>query len=129
MLLYKTKETKQSWTTKDILEKMRECRKAKSNDQAKYKRLGKEIEMDFRRAKDEWWHTKCEKVETLQSQHRTREMHEKIKEVTGQGRKQKGSNFIKDRNGNMLFDENEIKKIWRNILQHYTMMPEETHPL
>ena len=71
------KETKQSWMTKDILEKMRERKKAKSNDQAKYNRLRKEIEMDCRRPKDEWWHTKCEEVETLQSQHKTREMHEK----------------------------------------------------
>ena len=50
----KKKETKQSWMTKNILEKMRERKKAKSNDQAKYNRLRKEIEMDCRRAKDEW---------------------------------------------------------------------------
>ena len=49
----KKKEPKQSWITKDILEKMRERKKAKSNDQAKYNRLRKEVEMDCRRAKDE----------------------------------------------------------------------------
>ena len=43
-------------------------------------------------------------------------MHEKIKEVTGQGRKQKGSNCIKDKSGNMLFDENEIKNIWEEYV-------------
>ena len=72
--------------------------------------------MDCRRARDEWWHTKCEEVETLQSQHRTGEMHEKIKEVTGQGRTQKRGNCIKDKNGNMLFDDNEIKKIWEEYV-------------
>ena len=41
---------------------MRECKKVKSNDQAKYNRLRKEIEMDCRRAKDEWWHTKWGKL-------------------------------------------------------------------
>ena len=101
--------------TKDI-EKMRERETAKSNDQAKYNRLRKEIEMDCRRAEDEWWHTKREEVENLQSQHRTIEMHGKIKEITGQGRKQKGSNCIKEKNGNMLFDENEIKKIWEEYV-------------
>ena len=63
------------------------------------------------------------KVETLQSQHRTREMHEKIKEVTGQGRKQKGNNCIKDKNRNMLFDENEIKKIWE---EYFTTLYNDT---
>ena len=67
MLTCKKKETKQFWMTKDILEKMRERRKAKSNDQAKYNRLTREIEMDCRRAKDEWWHTKYKEAETLQS--------------------------------------------------------------
>ena len=43
-------------------------------------------------------------------------MHENVKEATGQGRKQKGSNSIKDKNGNMLFDENEIKKIWEEYV-------------
>ena len=71
--------------------------------------------MDCRRAKDEWWHTKCEEFETLQSQH-TREMHETIKEVAGQGHIQKGSNCIKDKNRNMLFDENEIKQIWEEYV-------------
>ena len=116
------KETKQSWMTKDILAKMRERKKANSNDQAKYNRLGKEIEMARRRAK-EWWHTKCGEVETLQSQHRTTEMHENIKEVTEQGRKQKGSNCIKDKNGHMLFDENKIKKIWE---EHVTALYKDT---
>ena len=104
--------------TTDILEKMRERKKVKSNDQAKCKRLRKETEMDCRRAKDVWWHRKCEEVENPQSQHRTREMHEKIKEITGQGHKQKGSNCIKVKIENMLFDENEIKikKIWEEYV-------------
>ena len=41
-------------------------------------------------------------------------MHEKIKEVTGQGRKQEGSNCFKDKNGNMVFDENDLKKMWED---------------
>ena len=49
----KKKETKQSWMTKDILEKIKERKKAKSNDQTKYNRLRKEMEMDCRRAKGE----------------------------------------------------------------------------
>ena len=79
MLPCKKKETKQSWVAKYILEKKRECKKAKSNDQAKCNRLGEETEMDCRRAKNEWWHTNYEEFETVQSHHRTREMHGKIR--------------------------------------------------
>ena len=36
--------------------------KAKLNDQTKYNRLKKEIEMECRRAKNEWWHTNMKKL-------------------------------------------------------------------
>ena len=39
-------------------------------------------------------------------------MHKRIKEVIGQGRKHKGSSCIKDKDSNMLFYENYIKKKW-----------------
>ena len=50
------------------------------------------------------------------SNHNTREIHEQIKEVPGQGRKQKGSNCITDKNGNMLFDKNKIIMIWEKYI-------------
>ena len=114
----KKEETKQSWMTKDIIEKMRERKKAKV----------KEIEMDCRRAKDEWWHIKCEEVETLQSQHWNREIPENIKEVTGQGHKQKGSNCIQDKKGICYLMRMRSTRYGRDMLQHCTMTPAETHP-
>ena len=123
----KRKETKQSWLTKDILEKIRERKKVKSNDQAKYNIIEKEIETDCRRAKDEWWHTKCEEVETLQSQHRTREIHEKIKEVTGQGHKHKGSNCIKDKKWEYAiwweWDQKDMGGMCYNTIQWHQRKP------
>ena len=43
-------------------------------------------------------------------------MENKKKEVTGRGRIQKGSNCIKGKDENILFDENEIKKNWEECV-------------
>ena len=43
-------------------------------------------------------------------------MHKKIKEITGQGFRKRGSNCIKSKDGNMLVDEDEIKTRWEEYV-------------
>ena len=51
-------------------------------------------------------------MEELESKHESRAMHRKIKEITGQGTRKHGSNCIRNKHGQMLFDESEIKSRW-----------------
>ena len=112
----KKRVQKQPWMTKEILEKMEKRKIAKSLDPEKYNQLKKEVERECIKAKDEWWNGKCEEVEELESKHESRAMHKKIKEITGQGFRKRGSNCIKSKDGKMLFDEDEIKTRWEEYV-------------
>ena len=112
----KKRVQKQPWMTEEILEKMEKRKIAKSLDPEKYNQLKKEVERECIKAKDEWWNGKCEEVEELESKHESRAMHKKIKEITGQGFRKRGSNCIKSKDGKMLFDEDEIKTRWEEYV-------------
>ena len=113
----KKREQKQPWITQEILEKMKERKIAKNVDPVRYKQLKKEVDSDCRKAKEEWWNKKCETVEQLESSHASRAMHEKIKEITGQGDRKRSNNTIKDKDGKMLFDKEEIKTRWEEYVK------------
>jgi hypothetical protein len=112
----KAREKKQPWMTNEILEKMKKRKKTKNVDPVRYSQLKKEIEKECTKAKEEWWNKKCEEVEQLEAKHESRAMHEKIKEITGQGSRKRGSNCIKDKDGKLLFDEDEIKTRWEEYV-------------
>lgn len=112
----KKREQKQPWMTQEILGKMETRKKAKNGDPVKYNQLKKEVEKDCTIAKEEWWNKKCEEVEQLEAKHESRSMHKKIKEITGQGSRKRSSNCIKNKDGKMLFDEDEIKSRWEEYV-------------
>ena len=95
---------------------MKKRKKTKNVDPVRYSQLKKEIEKECTKAKEEWWNKKCEEVEQLEAKHESRAMHEKIKEITGQGSRKRGSNCIKDKDGKLLFDEDEIKTRWEEYV-------------
>ena len=61
-------------------------------------------------------HHDVEEVEELESKLESRAMHKKIKEITGQAFRKRGSNCIKSKDGKMLFDEDEIKTRWEEYV-------------
>ena len=91
--------------TKEILKQMDEHKKAKPIDPTTYNQLKKEGEKESIKAKDKSWNKKCEEVEELEAKHESKNTHKKIKEITGQGSRKRGSRCIKDKNGKILFDE------------------------
>ena len=65
--------------TKDMLHKMEQRKKYKNINNIEYQRLNKEIANDCRRAKEQWFKDQCQEIEKLEKQHKTEEMHEKLK--------------------------------------------------
>ena len=63
-------------------------------------------------AKEKWFVNQCEEVEQLEKQYKSREMHNKVKELTSKNTKKKARGRIKDKNGNILFDQEEIAARW-----------------
>ena len=51
-------------------------------------------------------------MEQLEKQCKSREMHNKVKELTSKNTKKKASGCIKDKNGNILFNQEEIAARW-----------------
>ena len=44
-------------------------------------------------------------------------MHDRVKDVTGKDKHQKGNELIRDKDGNMLFDEEAIRGRWEEYVQ------------
>ena len=68
-------------------------------------------------------------MEQLEKQYKSREMHNKVKELTYKNTKKKASGCIKDKNGNMLFNQEEIADEWVEYItelheDHREQMPQ-----
>ena len=80
------KRTKQKdWITDEILAKIRE-RKESKNDIKKYRFLDKEIKKMCDNAKDMWYNQQCGQIEKLRDEHRSKEMHDKVKTTKRKGK-------------------------------------------
>ena len=108
----RTNRKKQHWMTDDILNKMDKRKEMKGKDEQKYRQLDKEISNECNSAKIKWLNEQCENIEELEKHFRSKEMHQKIKQVTGKSKGNKGTGCIKDKNGNILFDEEKIAERW-----------------
>ena len=94
----------------EMLSKMIQ-RKNEKNKITEYNVINKEIVDKCRQAKENWLNEQCEETESLKKQHKTKEMYDKVKELTKKCT-QKGGGSITDKNGKILFDQKEIAKRW-----------------
>ena len=89
-----------------------ENRKQFKNSDKDENRLNKQINLACKEAKEKWLVNQCEEVEQLEKQYESREMHSKVKELTSKDTKKKASGCIKDKNGNILFNQEETAARW-----------------
>ena len=94
----------------EILSKM-EQRKNLKNKITEYNIINKEIVDECRQGKENWLNEQYEDIESLEKQHKTKEMYDKVKELTMKCTL-KGGGSITDKNGKILFDQEEIDKTW-----------------
>ena len=84
----------------------------KNSNKDEYIRLNKLINLACKEAKEKWLVNQCEEVEQLEKQYKSREMHNKVKELTSKNTKKKAGGCIKDKNGNILFNQEKIAARW-----------------
>ena len=118
----------QKWMTDHIINLMENRKQFKNSDKDEYYRLNKQINLACKEAKDKWLVNQCEKVEKLEKQYKSREMHNKVKELTSKNTKRKASGCIKDKNANKLFNQKEIAARWEEYItelneDHREQMP------
>ena len=113
----KERQTKNQWMTDEILDKMNLRRNLKNSDKEKYYKINKEIEKMCKDAKSEWWDQNCKEIEELDAQNRSKELHRKIKSITGKKKRSNASKCIENKNGEMLFEDEEIVNRWVEYIQ------------
>jgi endonuclease/exonuclease/phosphatase family metal-dependent hydrolase len=107
----KQKTKKMFWMNDHILSLMEERRKHKGRNQLEYKRLDNQIKIECRKAKNSWIEEICKEVEVNAAKHQPRKMYNAMKSLKGNKRK-KAAECISDKNGNILFEEQDINKRW-----------------
>ena len=88
-----------------------EHRKNVKNKTTEYNVINKEIVDECRQAKENWLNEQYEEIESVEKQHNTKEMYDKVKELTKKCTQKEGRS-ITDKNGKILFDQEEIAKRW-----------------
>ena len=109
----KERTMRQKWMNEEILENMNRRRLLK-NQTSENKRIDKEIREDCTRAKDQWLNEQCEEIERLETVN-VQIMHNRIKELTGRI-ENKRCNTIKDKNGHILMEKEEVKQRWKEYI-------------
>ena len=59
----------------------------------------------------------CAEIEELEAQHNTRQMYEKVKEVTGTNRRRVRNSCITNKDGRVLLDQQEIQDRWKEDIE------------
>ena len=109
-LLPKKVKKKRERMNHEILSKM-EQRKNVKNKATEYNVINKEIVDECRQAKENGLNEQFEEIESLERQHKTKDMYDKVKELTKKCTL-KGGGSITDKNGKILFDQEETDKRW-----------------
>ena len=104
------------WITTEILEMMDERRKWKCSQtergKQKYRQLNNKIRKTCNKTKTAYWREQCSEIERLAKANRVDKVYEKVKALTG-GMKNKVPTTIKDENGRVLSNENDVLNRWK----------------
>ena len=104
---------KKKWMTSEISDHL-EFRHRVKKDTDEYRRINMRIRNICRAAKEEYLNRQCEEIEELENKN-VQIMHEKVKAVVNK-KKWLKSSCIKDEDGNVLMEQDQIKKRWTEYI-------------
>ena len=105
---------KNPWITDEILDMMEERRIVKNLSEERYREMDRRILRSCQVKKEEWLNARCKDIEESEKVD-PREMAMQIRELSGK----KGivrSTVIKDRNGDILTDREQVLERWRGYV-------------
>ena len=91
---------------------------SKPNDlhaQSQYRKFKQQVQSQIRAIKNAWWHSKAKEIQEFADQHDQRNFYNAVKQIYGVTHRKTCP--IKDRNGNLLTAEEEIRERWK---EHYS---------
>jgi len=117
----KNVSAKKPWVTQEMLDKMEKRRRYKNvnteNGRQMYRRLNNELRRETERAREIWWERECTEVEELDKRGRSDIVYAKIKKLSGNRKQLRGIQKIKDVNGVMLTEPEQIKSRWKDYVE------------
>lgn len=115
-LKHRKQKGRKEWMTEEILDLMDKRRNQKGKDEQKYKNINKVIRNKINDAKERHMKQQCQEIEDFEKKYDMFNMHKKIRQVTGTGRK-KQRGFIKDKKGNIILDIPTKLKRWEEYIR------------
>jgi hypothetical protein len=117
----KTIRAKKPWVTTEMLNKMNERRKCKSKNseegRKQYRQLNNELRRETELAKEKWWEEECAELERLENSGRDDILYRRVRELTAGTKYAVKSKGIKDSNGILLTDNEDIKNRWKEYIE------------
>ncbi|KAL4083941.1 hypothetical protein QTP88_029258 [Uroleucon formosanum] len=118
-LIRNTLDPKKPWINEQILRDTEERRKYKNSKDnqgiRKYKELKNKINRNAREAREKWLEDRCHEVELLIKENKMDQAFNTIKKFVSN--KTKVNNKIRDENGNLLIDNEDIANRWKQYLE------------
>jgi exonuclease III len=117
----KGRVAKKPWITTSMLDKMEERRMWKSRNSEEgrknYRKLNNELRRETEKAKEEWWNNECKELEDLDQRGRSDLVYSKVRKLTESKKSGSRSVSIKDKDGRLLTDPEEIRKRWLEYVE------------
>ena len=110
----KRRVAREKWMTEEILEIMEERRLLKGQTE-RYREKDRQIKRKCKERKEEWLKERCDEIEQLQRSN-SKEMYEKINELTGKKRATRNS-IIKDIQGNVVTEQDQVLQVWEQYIK------------
>lgn len=117
----RSKIAKKPWVTQEMLESMEARRKWKNKNteegKKNYRKLNNELQRETEKAKQKWWENECKELEELDSRGRSDLVYAKVKQLTWKDKSAGRSTAIKDLDGNLLTEPEEVRKRWKDYVE------------
>lgn len=108
-------EPRKPWMTEKILDLIEERNKVRKQDYIKYKEIKNKITEECRKAKNNWLEENCKEIEYCLSKNNADRAYNKVKSL--QTTLSTRSNIVKDKQGNILFENDKVSERWKEYME------------
>lgn len=105
----------ETWKLVEERRRLKVTKRQGEENKMKYKEVCQKIKKSARADKRRWINGKCENVEKLIGENKTREAYQLVRQLKGKLRNT--SRIIRDRNGNILTESKQIKDRWTEYIK------------
>jgi len=113
------KEPRRAWIDKEIVKLIDERRKYKNHNtregKQKNRQLRNQVNQEARKAKEEWLQQQCSEIDELFKVNKIDYAYQKIQQF--EGKRKRNFTNIRDKNGQLLVDDENIIKRWKEYIE------------